>query len=1195
MGKENEHYLKIVEDIEDYAILLLDKDGNIASWNKGASFIKGYSKEEISGKNFRIFYTIEDRDALLPETLLSTATTTGKAKHEGWRVRKDGKLFWSSVVITALHDDMDNLSGFMKITQDLTKYKATEEQLQKFNNELEHKINERTKELNQSNHEMQQLLDNTDDNFMIVDSLLNVISFNKKAKEHTEKFIGKKLVKGSSVFEYMDSHRIPVLLEMFNEVKTGLLRETEIKYLDEAGDEHFFLNKIRLVSETGGLNACIFITRLDITKQKKAEQKIKDSENRFLAFMNALPSATWVVDEHGRYIYVNNAFTRKFTITQEDCIGKTASEIIVGEQGQLFNKNTIEAINSGNILDHTIETKNADGENQYWHSIKFPFQNASGATMVGGIALDITKRKKTEDELKQSEHIRSLIVNAAMDAIMCMDEQGTIISWNKQAEQIFGWTEREIMGKKITETVIPEQHRNRFSKGMKNYFSVGVGAKLNEYIEDIAIRKNGDEFPVEITVLEIRENGLTNYCAFLKDISERRKAEQLILNTNRLYAFISQINQTIVQVRDEQTLFDEACRIATEVGKFELAWISIPDVTSKKLNIVAHSNATTGDLEILRNITYKDDGPIGNVIATNNLYIINNFQDKSVDDKFSRYAETRGFRSCIVLPILKNGKTRAAYNLVSSRLNLFDDEEIRLLKEATKDISFALDVFDKEKFRIEIGQKLADSERRLKQAQHMARFGSWERYFDTGTTIWSEEACSIYGLSINERKQSHENWLSFIHPDDLEYTLKVNEVARTNLSDCSYYHRIILRDGSIKHIHSQTQFEFDKNGKPIGIFGTFQDVSETKETEKALEQSEVNLRKILDLILQGVFAKTIDGDFVFVNKSFAAMYNQQPEDLINRNILEKINKTEEAVKYSKEDVEVIKTGCTKIIPDSKFTKPDGNERILHTIKVPFTPTGTNVEAVLGITNDITEQRIAEKERSKMIADIIQHNKDLEQFSYIISHNLRAPVANIMGITNILAEIHIDQDRQKKMLNLLSTSVANLDNVIKDLNNVLQVKHQVNEQKETVVFSKLVADIKLSIESLLRKEDVHFITNFSAVGEMAGLKSYLYSIFYNLILNSIKYKQHSQPCIIEIFSYKNGNNILLVFKDNGLGIDLKRGGKQIFGLYKRFHTHTEGKGIGLFMVKTQVESMNGKISVTSEVNKGTEFRIEFELN
>ena len=125
MGKENEHYLKIVEDIEDYAILLLDKDGNIASWNKGASFIKGYSKEEISGKNFRIFYTIEDRDALLPETLLSTATTTGKAKHEGWRVRKDGKLFWSSVVITALHDDMDNLSGFMKITQDLTKYKAT--------------------------------------------------------------------------------------------------------------------------------------------------------------------------------------------------------------------------------------------------------------------------------------------------------------------------------------------------------------------------------------------------------------------------------------------------------------------------------------------------------------------------------------------------------------------------------------------------------------------------------------------------------------------------------------------------------------------------------------------------------------------------------------------------------------------------------------------------------------------------------------------------------------------------------------------------------------------------------------------------------------------------------------------------------------------------------------------------------------
>jgi signal transduction histidine kinase len=108
-----------------------------------------------------------------------------------------------------------------------------------------------------------------------------------------------------------------------------------------------------------------------------------------------------------------------------------------------------------------------------------------------------------------------------------------------------------------------------------------------------------------------------------------------------------------------------------------------------------------------------------------------------------------------------------------------------------------------------------------------------------------------------------------------------------------------------------------------------------------------------------------------------------------------------------------------------------------------------------------------------------------------------------------------------------------------------------------------------------------------------LKSYLYSIFYNLISNSIKFRQKQVPCIIEIKSNLLKNNVELIFTDNGMGIDLKKKGDHIFGLYKRFHPHTEGKGMGLFMVKTQVETLSGKISIESEVNKGTQFRIEFE--
>lgn len=129
--------------------------------------------------------------------------------------------------------------------------------------------------------------------------------------------------------------------------------------------------------------------------------------------------------------------------------------------------------------------------------------------------------------------------------------------------------------------------------------------------------------------------------------------------------------------------------------------------------------------------------------------------------------------------------------------------------------------------------------------------------------------------------------------------------------------------------------------------------------------------------------------------------------------------------------------------------------------------------------------------------------------------------------------------------------------------------------------------------LIDRDDIKIIFYFSEMDEFLTIKSYLYSIFYNLISNSIRYRQPGLPAIIEIKSRLN-NTLELIFTDNGMGIDLQKRGEQVFGLYKRFYTNIEGKGMGLFMVKTQVESLDGKINIRSQVNKGTEFKIEFQI-
>lgn len=135
--KEEERYHKMVSEVQEYAIILLDVDGKVLDWNKGAENVKGYKASEIIGKNFRLFYTQEDKDDNLPMRLLDQAAKEGSANHEGYRVRKDGTRFWGSVVITALYDDHKRLIGYSKVTKDLTERKAAEDRLAIFTRELQ--------------------------------------------------------------------------------------------------------------------------------------------------------------------------------------------------------------------------------------------------------------------------------------------------------------------------------------------------------------------------------------------------------------------------------------------------------------------------------------------------------------------------------------------------------------------------------------------------------------------------------------------------------------------------------------------------------------------------------------------------------------------------------------------------------------------------------------------------------------------------------------------------------------------------------------------------------------------------------------------------------------------------------------------------------------------------------------------------
>lgn len=486
-------------------------------------------------------------------------------------------------------------------------------------------------------------------------------------------------------------------------------------------------------------------------------------------------------------------------------------------------------------------------------------------------------------------------------------------------------------------------------------------------------------------------------------------------------------------------------------------------------------------------------------------------------------------------------------------------------------------------------QKKAEEELKKAEANYREIFekasdGIFILDIETGRIInANQKSLNITGYSKDELLAAHPSEISSLNPCFNRNTANRNIWMAEKSGHNIFEWELTKKDGSIHWIEVSCTIANIAGTERIISF--FHEIDDRKSAECALRRSEEELRALFSAMTEIVIVLDAEGKYLSIAPTNSSNPYKPAEAVIGRKIQD-IMPQENAGKIL-QYVELALSGLCTVSFEYNLCVGEKDAWFEGSI----TPLPDNT--VFWIARDITERKMGEMDRTKITHDLIQRNKDLEQFAYIISHNLRAPVANILGITSALHSMQLGQDKEKQMKSDLKTCTKKLDDVIKDLNYILQVKREVTERKEILRFSELLTSIQLCIDGMIRKADVQFITDFTAVDEMEAFKSYLYSIFFNLISNSIKYRRPHTPPIIEIFSRKYDNKIELIFRDNGLGIDLEKKGSQVFGLYKRFHSHTEGKGMGLFMTKTQVEALGGKISVHSQVNHGTEFRIEFD--
>ena len=494
----------------------------------------------------------------------------------------------------------------------------------------------------------------------------------------------------------------------------------------------------------------------------------------------------------------------------------------------------------------------------------------------------------------------------------------------------------------------------------------------------------------------------------------------------------------------------------------------------------------------------------------------------------------------------------------------------------------------------ETNEEIKDSNERYDIVAKATSDTIWDWKIQEDSFIWNKGIQGVFGYKKEEVGKTSKWWFDRIHPEDsIKMSIKLYSFIEQKTEKWQDEYRFKCADGTYKYVFDRGFLVKDEEGNAIRMIGAIQDVTKQKEEEQRLKLLETVITQTKDAVIiteSEKQSKTIP-KIVFVNPAFTEMTGYKSSEVIGKTPIVFMGR--KSVKNDIGNLSKALKGREEFKFETLNHTKSGEEYWVNFSMIPITNQEGEHSHWISIQRDITEEKKQEKEKEQLIRELTQNNKDLKQFSYITSHNLRAPLSNLTGLLNLMHEIPVENDELREIINGFSTSTNLLNETINDLVKVVIIKDNPSINKEEVLIKDVFENVFNQLSYLISLHKPILKIELEKVTILNINKAYLESILLNLFTNAIKYRSPKRTLRIFVSSKEIGNQIILVFKDNGIGIDLERNGDKIFGLYQRFHNYSDSKGLGLYLVKSQVESMGGTISVESEVDKGTTFTITFK--
>ncbi len=479
-------------------------------------------------------------------------------------------------------------------------------------------------------------------------------------------------------------------------------------------------------------------------------------------------------------------------------------------------------------------------------------------------------------------------------------------------------------------------------------------------------------------------------------------------------------------------------------------------------------------------------------------------------------------------------------------------------------------------------QKIIKNHLKFKEAQRIARIGSWEWDIATGKLKWSQEQFRIFGQDRKTFDLTCEGYLAHLSEEEQKRTSSLIAGALEGKTSFSVEHEILRKDGTRLMVFEQGSVIYDEKGKPAGIFGTTQDISERKKAEAELRAAQQKFQAIFDNTADGIYQSTMDGRFIMANPSMAKIFGyDSPEELIRSvtNISSQIYAEpadrERMAELISSQGHIENYELQVVTKDKSYIWVSANIRIVRDENGGFS-------YFEGTLEDISERKKAEEE-------ILQLNKNLEQFANITAHDLQEPIRMVSGFLGLLDKKYasVIDAQGKSYIDRAKDGADRMSILIRDL---LEFSRSANKmaKKEPVDLRYVLELVHKDMGIVMEDTSANlFIPNSLPVVE--GTQSALYRLFLNLVSNGIKFRKKDTAPEVNISMLESADSWEFTVQDNGIGV-MEKDQPKLFHAFQRLHRKEEypGTGLGLVTCKKIVETHGGRIWMTSEYGKGTGF-------